>query len=130
MLIKIIMLLIGIITLFTVFIKFQKSKWAIVYIIISIGYIILGVLVEDPEGDVIVTLSQFQVFIIFALLSGVPIVSKSIQWAVTRTDLYIKTIKALDSIVKLEDVTKDTQNIRRMYEKIHEKELKKKTNLS
>jgi hypothetical protein len=110
-----IMLGLGFLILLFTLIKFQRKKGDVVLALIGLAYIILGAVISDPTNSFALTLGVPEIVTIIAFGSGAAFVAKALLWAVTRTDLYNKVIKALDSMTELKDD----------YEAIHRTTLKK-----
>jgi hypothetical protein len=92
------------------------------FALIGIGYVLVGALLIDPNGFTF-TLSVEDLALLFSLMAGVVLIAKGMVWAIGRTDLYLKLVKALDSVTQLEGVAKDAERIRTMYERVHKSEL-------
>jgi len=123
MILKVALLSLGFIILLFGTLKPSRKKGDIITIIIGGAYVILGAFVSDPLSQWQVTLTQSDIMLALSLLSGSYIVSRVVNWAIVRSELYKKTITALDAVKKIEDVANFAKSLDEMYKKVHKEEL-------
>lgn len=98
------------------------------YVIAGIFFVILAALIKDPPSGtelIALTLTGEEIGLLIAGIGLAAFLARAVAWAVAKTDVYGKFIKALDSIVTLTTLDASLTDMKNDYEIVHKKELSK-----
>lgn len=104
-------------------VKPEKNWKPMVSILLGAVYILFGLAITDPGGTFEFVIGLTEISFGLGLVSGLALFTRCLIWAIKKTTPYQRLMKAMESIDK---ACKSVENIKKMYEAVHEKALEKK----
>jgi len=109
-------ILMGIAILTFGLLKPKKEKFILASIALGIAYVFIGAMIDDPNNQVTFTPTFSWIAFGMSTITFSVLMAKLVTWVITKTDVYQKTVKALDSITKLDSICTDVADMKKTYQ--------------